>query len=142
MVKTSEQKWICRCGCGKLVTSRTELRHQKGEVPPRIKATQAARRLAKSVKESVKNAAKQAYEYLTSPRRSRRPNSISASPMALRNVVENLTGSDIEIEPLIHTPAAVMLGSPSGDDIDMDWQDPKDFEDDLNDENSNGQSFV
>jgi hypothetical protein len=59
-----EPKRICRCGCGKYVSARTELRHRNGKAPTRIQAAQdrgrAALRLAKSLTKSVTSKAGQA----------------------------------------------------------------------------------
>jgi len=40
MAKQKEAKRLCRCGCGKMLSARTERRHRDGQVPPRIAAIQ------------------------------------------------------------------------------------------------------
>ena len=40
MTKVKEPKRLCRCGCGKMLSTRAERRHRDGQVPPRIAAIQ------------------------------------------------------------------------------------------------------
>lgn len=44
--KVKKPKEICRCGCGKKVTTQTQRNHIKGKAGPLVKAHHAARRLA------------------------------------------------------------------------------------------------
>lgn len=45
-----EPKHLCRCGCGKMLSARTERRHRDGQVPPRIAAIQQSQsKVTKSI---------------------------------------------------------------------------------------------